>query len=90
MKSEARSAISKEFTRPENLLLGFVGRAVEQKFRLLAESFRGKSVMELPDVDFPELNDIPLDRLQLLKLPPQDPNANDTNTLVRSGCGSIE
>lgn len=44
----------------------------------------------LPDVDFPELNDIPLDRLRLLKLSPQDPNANDTNALIPSGCGSIE
>jgi len=44
----------------------------------------------LPDVDFPELNDIPLDRLQLLKLPPQDPNADETGTLVSSGCGSFE
>ncbi|MFQ5492219.1 MAG: hypothetical protein ACE5GE_16005, partial [Phycisphaerae bacterium] len=31
-----------------------------------------------PDVDFPELDNIPLDRLQLLKLPPQNPNADDT------------
>lgn len=44
----------------------------------------------LPDVDFPELNDIPLDRLRLLKLPPQNPDANATNTLIPSGCGSIE
>ncbi len=44
----------------------------------------------LPDVEFPELNDIPLDRLQLLKLPPQIANANETNALVPSGCGSIE
>ncbi len=44
----------------------------------------------LPDLDFPELNNIPLDRLRLLKLPAQNPNANDTNALVPSGCGIIE
>jgi len=43
-----------------------------------------------PDVDFPELNDIPLDRLRLLKLPPQISNANDINALVPSGCGLLE
>jgi len=44
----------------------------------------------LPGVDFPELNNIPLDRLQLLKLPQQDSSADDTNALVPSGCGRIE
>jgi starch synthase len=44
-KSEARAAISAGFTQPKNLLLGFVGRAVEQKFRLLYETLRGKSVV---------------------------------------------
>ncbi len=44
----------------------------------------------LPDVDFPELEGIPLDRLQLLTLPPQNPHANDTGELVSSGCGSFQ
>lgn len=44
----------------------------------------------LPDVDFPELNDIPLDRLRLLKLPPQNANANETNELLASGCAAFE
>lgn len=44
----------------------------------------------LPDVDFPELNHIPLDKLQLLKLPPQNPNADETGALVPSGCGIIQ
>ncbi len=45
-KKAARDHLSREFSKPENLLLGFVGRAVEQKVRLLAEPLRGKPVME--------------------------------------------
>ncbi len=44
----------------------------------------------LPDVDYPELNNIPLDRLRVLKLGPQDPDADSTNELVSSGCGYFE
>jgi len=44
----------------------------------------------LPNVDFPEINGIPVDRLRLLTLPPQNPNANGTNALISSGCGVIE
>ena len=45
-KAEARRAVAAEFTNPGGLLLGFVGRAVEQKVRLLAETLHGKTVLE--------------------------------------------
>ncbi|MGC3970617.1 MAG: glycosyltransferase [Pirellulales bacterium] len=35
-----------EFRKPVEFVLGFVGRAVEQKFKLLAERVDGKSVLE--------------------------------------------
>jgi starch synthase len=38
--------VASEFTRPEDFLLGFVGRAVEQKIRLLSEPLRGRPVLE--------------------------------------------
>lgn len=45
-KIEAKKALSADFKHPEGLLLGFVGRAVEQKFRLLTEELDGKPVLE--------------------------------------------
>jgi|ERR1022692_121183 starch synthase len=45
-KAEARANVASEFTRPGDFLLGFVGRAVEQKIRLLSESLRGRPVLE--------------------------------------------
>jgi len=45
-KAATKSRLSRAFPQPENLLLGFVGRAVEQKFRLLTEPLRGRSVLE--------------------------------------------
>jgi starch synthase len=45
-KAAARRSVVGEFTDPAGLLLGFVGRAVEQKVRLLKEELRGKSVLE--------------------------------------------
>jgi starch synthase len=54
-KQDARTALSAEFPDPSALLLGFVGRAVEQKFGLLAESLDGKSVLE-HILDIPGIN----------------------------------
>jgi len=45
-KAEAKRAIAHAFENPEAFLLGFVGRAVEQKFKLLAEPLDGKTVLE--------------------------------------------
>lgn len=45
-KKEMKVALSGAFADPDATLLGFVGRAVEQKFKLLTESFDGKSVLE--------------------------------------------
>ncbi len=45
-KAEAKHAIAHAFANPEAFLLGFVGRAVEQKFRLLTEPLDGKPVLE--------------------------------------------
>jgi len=45
-KAEARRAIVSGFAQEPQFLLGFVGRAVEQKFKLLTEEFDGKSVLE--------------------------------------------
>lgn len=44
----------------------------------------------LPDVDFPVLEDLPLERLEVLELPAQNPNADDESELVPSGCGYME
>ncbi len=45
-KAAMKAALSAEFANPDGLLLGFVGRAVEQKFKLLAEELDGQSVLE--------------------------------------------
>ncbi|QEN03489.1 glycogen synthase [Thiospirochaeta perfilievii] len=45
-KKDAKKRLSSHFKNPENFLIGFVGRAVEQKFKLLQEIFNGKSVLE--------------------------------------------
>ncbi len=45
-KADARAMLSADFKDPPGLLLGFVGRAVEQKFGLLAEQLDGQSVLE--------------------------------------------
>jgi starch synthase len=45
-EKSAKMEISGEFADPDGFLLGFVGRAVEQKFRLLAEPLDGRSVLE--------------------------------------------
>jgi len=54
-KAEMKAMLSKEFTNPEGFLLGFVGRAVEQKFKLLTERIDGKSVLhhllDIPDIN---------------------------------------
>lgn len=44
----------------------------------------------LPDVDFPNVGNIPLDKLRVLEMGPQNPNADDENELVASGCGSMD
>jgi len=46
IKKENKAALGREFPNPDNFLLGFVGRAVEQKFRLLTEEIDGKCVLE--------------------------------------------
>jgi len=45
-KSRARKNLSSGFASPDGFLFGFVGRAVEQKFKLLTERVDGKSVLE--------------------------------------------
>jgi len=54
-KQQAKQALGSLFQKPNALLLGFVGRAVEQKFRLLTEKLDGLSVLEhilkLPNVN---------------------------------------
>lgn len=54
-KKEMKKALGKDFANPDAFLLGFVGRAVEQKFRLLTEVVDRKSVME-HILDIPEVN----------------------------------
>ena len=43
----------------------------------------------LPDQDFPPIDGIPLDRLQLVKLPPQDPDFASKLTLPNNGCATF-
>jgi starch synthase len=45
-KEDLKKGLAGYFKRPGNILLGFVGRAVEQKFRLLTECLEGKPVLE--------------------------------------------
>lgn len=55
-KAEMKKVLGKDFEKPDAFLLGFVGRAVEQKFRLLAEiGLDGKSVFE-SILDLPGIN----------------------------------
>jgi starch synthase len=54
-KRNKKKIIGKRFSNPESFLIGFVGRAVEQKFKLLTEIFEGAPIMEhilnVPDVN---------------------------------------
>lgn len=45
-KVQCRNLIASEFDNPNAFLVGFVGRAVEQKFKLLTETLDGRPVME--------------------------------------------
>jgi starch synthase len=45
-KAEMKAELSQRFPNPGGLLFGFVGRAVEQKFKLLAEKIGNKSVLD--------------------------------------------
>ena len=54
-KAEAKAALSRHFQSPDGFLFGFVGRAVEQKFKLLTEYVDGKSVLE-HILDIPRVN----------------------------------
>jgi starch synthase len=45
-KKAAKTALAGGFANPGGVLLGFVGRAVEQKFKLLTETLEGKPVLE--------------------------------------------
>lgn len=45
-KDLCKKELSLLFENPDNFLLGFVGRAVEQKFKLLQEDYKGKSILE--------------------------------------------
>ncbi len=45
-KVESRREISADFAEPDAFILGFVGRAVEQKFKLLTEKLDGRPVLE--------------------------------------------
>jgi len=45
-KTAAKRALSTQFRSPDAFLFGFVGRAVEQKFKLLKEPVDGVSVLE--------------------------------------------
>jgi starch synthase len=55
-KADAKAALSRAFQSPDGFLFGFVGRAVEQKFKLLTEHVNGRSVLEqildIPGVNF--------------------------------------
>jgi starch synthase len=54
-KREMKAVVSRSFENPDAFLVGFVGRAVEQKFKLLAEPLHGRTVLEhlldMPDVN---------------------------------------
>ncbi len=54
-KAEMRKRFAAYFKHPHGLLVGFVGRCVTQKFQLLAEKLRDKSVLE-HILDIPGVN----------------------------------
>ncbi|MFT3893411.1 MAG: glycosyltransferase [Anaerolineales bacterium] len=54
-KQRVRQSIAQHFEDPNAVLLGFVGRLVEQKFKLLAERMDGKTVLE-HILDIPGVN----------------------------------
>ena len=54
-KKEKKEALGREFRDSNGFLIGFVGRAVEQKFKLLAEDFNGRPVLE-HILDMPGVN----------------------------------
>lgn len=54
-KDEIKRSITRSFQNPGAFLLGFVGRLVEQKFKLLAENIDGRTVME-HILDIPDVN----------------------------------
>ncbi|MCL4694626.1 MAG: glycosyltransferase, partial [Candidatus Hydrogenedentes bacterium] len=45
-KARCRKRIASDFDNPKSFLIGFVGRAVEQKFKLLTEKLDGRPVLE--------------------------------------------
>jgi starch synthase len=54
-KAEIKNLVAKNFQNPNAFLMGFVGRLVEQKFKLLTEDINGKTVME-HILDIPNIN----------------------------------
>lgn len=54
-KAREKAALAPYFRRPKQFMIGFVGRAVDQKFRLLAEVLHGRSILE-HIVDMPAVN----------------------------------
>ncbi len=54
-KKQKKEILGREFMNPEGFLIGFVGRAVEQKFKLLTEELDGRPVME-HILDLPGVN----------------------------------
>ena len=46
LKTECKKELSSKFKNSDSFLIGFVGRAVEQKFKLLQEKYLGKSILE--------------------------------------------
>lgn len=54
-KREEKVALSRYFANPQGVLLGFVGRAVEQKMKLLTDQLQGRSVLE-HILDLPNVN----------------------------------
>lgn len=54
-KAGMKAALAQHFQQPDGILFGFVGRAVEQKFKLLTEYLEGKSVLE-HILDIPGVN----------------------------------
>lgn len=55
-KAEMKKEVAEHFANPNGFLIGFVGRAVAQKFKLLTEKLDGKSVLEHIVDGFPEAN----------------------------------
>jgi starch synthase len=92
-KAQMKATLARDFAEPGRFLLGFVGRAVQQKFQLLREELDGKSVLEhildLPGVNLAVLGTGMAEYETFLKSLQDRPNASITIAFDRDKARQI-